>query len=251
MTAMMTGIKTRQGVAECDRPGSASTTNCASARNKRQVARRPGSGRGDRHGHRHVSTARITHATPAADFAHTANRDWEANAEMSAGQAAPGYRGAAGRGLTPVRLRSCDGRWPLNFLPVAAADPEDEGATRPAHGRCSLTQEWLAAATRRRMSGTRRSSTRSTGTTATCSDCSSPRTWSTSRPPASRRRAVADRDDREGDRHPAKHPKGFLLHVEGGRIDHAHHAGNAIRALTETIALTEAVRTALQATGER
>ncbi len=30
---------------------------------------------------------------------------------------------------------------------------------------------------------------------------------------------------------------GFVLMVEGGRIDHAHHAGNAYRALDETIAL--------------
>ena len=32
--------------------------------------------------------------------------------------------------------------------------------------------------------------------------------------------------------------------VEGGRIDHAHHAGNAYRALTDTLALSDAVRTA-------
>jgi alkaline phosphatase len=34
--------------------------------------------------------------------------------------------------------------------------------------------------------------------------------------------------------------------VEGGRIDHAHHAGNAYRALTETIELSNAVRAASQ-----
>jgi alkaline phosphatase len=32
--------------------------------------------------------------------------------------------------------------------------------------------------------------------------------------------------------------------VEAGRIDHAHHAGNAYRALTDTIALSEAVAVA-------
>ncbi|MCE0492384.1 alkaline phosphatase [Vibrio sp. DNF-1] len=36
--------------------------------------------------------------------------------------------------------------------------------------------------------------------------------------------------------------------VEGGRIDHAHHATNAYRAFTETIAFDEAIKTALDKT---
>jgi alkaline phosphatase len=36
--------------------------------------------------------------------------------------------------------------------------------------------------------------------------------------------------------------------VEGGRIDHGHHAGNAQRALTETIEFANAVTVALQKT---
>ncbi|HNU09366.1 MAG TPA: alkaline phosphatase, partial [Pyrinomonadaceae bacterium] len=38
--------------------------------------------------------------------------------------------------------------------------------------------------------------------------------------------------------------KGYFLMVEGGRIDHGHHDGNAYRALTEAIELSNAVRTA-------
>jgi alkaline phosphatase len=45
--------------------------------------------------------------------------------------------------------------------------------------------------------------------------------------------------------------KGFYLMVEGGRIDHAHHAGNAYRALTDTLALADAVRTAQELTNAR
>ncbi len=44
----------------------------------------------------------------------------------------------------------------------------------------------------------------------------------------------------------SRDPHGFVLMVEGGRIDHAHHAGNAYRALDETIALSDAVRAAVQ-----
>ncbi|KKL26793.1 hypothetical protein LCGC14_2391700, partial [marine sediment metagenome] len=42
--------------------------------------------------------------------------------------------------------------------------------------------------------------------------------------------------------------KGFFLTVEAGRIDHAHHAGNAYNALNDTIELSKAVQVALDKT---
>ncbi|XP_006566955.2 alkaline phosphatase isoform X5 [Apis mellifera] len=44
----------------------------------------------------------------------------------------------------------------------------------------------------------------------------------------------------------AKNPEGYFLFVEGGRIDHAHHYNNAYRALDETLALEEAVRAVMK-----
>jgi alkaline phosphatase len=44
----------------------------------------------------------------------------------------------------------------------------------------------------------------------------------------------------------SRDPDGFVLLVEGGRIDHAHHFGNAHRALVDTLALSDAVRAALE-----
>jgi alkaline phosphatase len=46
----------------------------------------------------------------------------------------------------------------------------------------------------------------------------------------------------------SKNPRGFFLNVEGGRIDHGHHAGNAYRALTDAIEFSNAVKRALQLT---
>jgi alkaline phosphatase len=46
----------------------------------------------------------------------------------------------------------------------------------------------------------------------------------------------------------SKNPNGYVLLVEGARIDMANHAGNAYRALTDTIALSDAVRAATEAT---
>jgi alkaline phosphatase len=48
-----------------------------------------------------------------------------------------------------------------------------------------------------------------------------------------------------------RNPEGFVLMVEGGRIDQAHHLGNAYRALTDTIELSNAVRAALAMTDPR
>jgi alkaline phosphatase len=45
-----------------------------------------------------------------------------------------------------------------------------------------------------------------------------------------------------------KNQRGFFLLVEGGRIDHAHHMGNAYRALDETREFASAVRAAMAAT---
>ncbi|WP_017930885.1 alkaline phosphatase [Robiginitomaculum antarcticum] len=41
---------------------------------------------------------------------------------------------------------------------------------------------------------------------------------------------------------------GYFLMVEGGRIDHAHHGTNAFRALTDTVELASAVRAAYERT---
>jgi alkaline phosphatase len=46
-------------------------------------------------------------------------------------------------------------------------------------------------------------------------------------------------------------PRGFLLVVEAARIDHAHHAGNAYNALSDTIELSKAVKTAVENTNPK
>ncbi|WAR14887.1 PPBT-like protein, partial [Mya arenaria] len=47
-----------------------------------------------------------------------------------------------------------------------------------------------------------------------------------------------------------KNEKGFFLLVEGGRIDHGHHASMAKRALHEVIAFDDAIRTGVTKTSE-
>jgi alkaline phosphatase len=49
----------------------------------------------------------------------------------------------------------------------------------------------------------------------------------------------------------SRNPRGYFLMVEGGRIDHGHHLGNAYRALSETIEFSRAVQAARDATDPR
>lgn len=44
------------------------------------------------------------------------------------------------------------------------------------------------------------------------------------------------------------HKKGYFLFVEGGRIDHAHHETRAVKALDETVQFSKAIQTALDLT---
>ncbi|XP_048578225.1 alkaline phosphatase isoform X2 [Nematostella vectensis] len=48
----------------------------------------------------------------------------------------------------------------------------------------------------------------------------------------------------------SRNPKGYFLFVEGGRIDHGHHAAKAVRALTDAIAMAEAVKKATDITNK-
>jgi alkaline phosphatase len=48
----------------------------------------------------------------------------------------------------------------------------------------------------------------------------------------------------------SKNPNGYVLMVEGGRVDHGLHAGNAARALGDAKALDEAVAAAVAATSK-
>lgn len=84
MTAMVTGVKTigdsisvNQIVAHSE--PSATVVNNNKLTTILEQAKAHGLAAGV------VSTARITHATPAATYAHTANRDWEGDSDLPAG----------------------------------------------------------------------------------------------------------------------------------------------------------------------
>jgi alkaline phosphatase len=253
MTAMVTGVKTKDGILSLDEDvvrGDHTTAAGHELTTILELAEAAGLSTGI------VSTARITHATPAACYAHSPERDWESDAELPEPARAAGFKDIA-RQLLELPygdgLEVALGGGRAYFLPQTAADPEDAAAFgRRLDGR-DLTAEWA----------------RGPG---------SAYVWNQAQfeavDPRGTRRLLglfershmeyeADRPlDTGGEPSLAEmtakaiavlgqNPRGFFLMVEAGRIDHAHHAGNAARALTDTIALSDAVRTAQATTSAR
>lgn len=251
MSAMVTGVKTKDGllsVNEYVTRGDYTTVAGNKLTTILEIAEQLGMSTGV------VTTTRLTHATPAACYAHTADRDWEGDFNLPADAKAAGFPDIArqliefsyGDGLE-VALGGGRGY----FLPTTSADPEDAGKTGSRKDGRNLADEWLAKYK------------------------NSAYAWKKSQfdaiDPAKtdhllglfERSHMEYEHDRANDTggEPSlsemtskaidvlsKNKKGFFLMVEGGRIDHAHHAGNAYRALTDTIAMSDAVKTALEKT---
>ncbi|MGH8028948.1 MAG: alkaline phosphatase [Arenimonas sp.] len=247
MTAMITGSKTRRGMLSIDPGtprGACSADREAVLPTLLELAEGAGLATGV------VTTTRLTHATPGATYGHVSERNWEADANLSGAARASGCRDlarqfvefAAGDG---IEVALGGGR--SKFLPREATDPEYPGQHGERQDGRDLIAEWQARhpdghfvrdarglqaldlATTRRVFGLFEPSHMRYEHDRNADPAGEPGLAQMTRAAIT----VLARD-----------PDGFVLVVEGGRIDHAHHAGNAFRALTETIAMADAVRVA-------
>ncbi len=249
MTAIMTGEKTRIGVvgvsAEVNR------NDCAAALERElptllEMAEDQGYATGV------ISTTRITHATPAATFAHTPNRNWESDADLPDRAAAEGCRDIARQMVEFDRGNGIDvmlGGGRSRLLPRDMADPEYPDRTGMRIDGKDLVAQWLAAADGRsyvwHQSQFKNLAPDAPGQVLGLFEPShlhfeADRNPATEPSLAEMTRFAISRLQRE--------PRGFFLMVEGGRIDHAHHVTNAYRALTDTVAMAEAVAVAVDMT---
>jgi alkaline phosphatase len=250
MSAMMSGVKTRAGLIGLD--SRARLGDCSSAESARlpsllQLAERAGLATGI------VTTTRITHATPAASYAHAAHRDWEADSLVPDADRARCLDIARqliefdhGDGIEVVM-----GGGRQMFLSSSQADPEyPEVKGLRSDGR-DLVAEWQARYPEGVYAWNRQ------GFDA-IDFASADRVFALFQPGHMQYEHDRGRDA-AGEPSLAemvsaaiarlrREEQGFLLVVEAGRIDHAHHANNAYRALTDTIALSEAVAAAMAAT---
>jgi alkaline phosphatase len=249
MTAMATGVKTRAGVLSIGQD--AGRSRCPGALRSPlltlwELAANAGLATGV------VTTTRITHATPAATYTHSADRNWENDAEMT-----PEARAAGCADIARQLIESPYGHGPdvlmgggrSNFFPPTEVDPEyDDKVGLRLDGR-DLVAEWK----RRHPDGSyvwnaaQFAAAPKSGPLLALFEPGHMK-FEHDRPKdkagepslAEMTRGAIERL-RDG-------PQGYVLLVEGGRIDHAHHFGNAHRALTDTIALSEAVAVAMRMT---
>jgi len=209
-----------------------------------------------------VSTARITHATPAACYSHTPFRDWESDADLSPKAVEVDYpdiarqlldfhiRDAQMNGKTSRGLEVAMGGGRSNFLTAADPDPEDKDAQGRRKSR-NLVDEWTGRGGDFvfDQKGFDAIDPATTGPVLGLFERSHmefelDRSKDTAGEPSLTE--MMEKSIRILQRS----PKGFFLMVEGGRIDHAHHGGNAKRALLETIELSRAVQRATELVGD-
>lgn len=252
MSAMVTGVKTKSGVlsvTDAVRHGDCASALAAVAPTLGELAEQASMSVGV------ISTAEITHATPGAVYAHSADRGWATDARMPEDAKAAGCIDIArqliefpyGDGLD---LALGGGR--AHFLPATASDPEDEGETGARGDGRDLTAEWTAKSDDHLF------------------------VWNETQLAAAPANAKilglfershlefeADRAEDKGGEPSleemtrkaieilSNNPNGYFLMVEAGKVDHAHHGGNAYRALSDTQEYAQAVAAARALTNEK
>lgn len=251
--AIMTGVKTNEGLISVNQNvirGNYKDVKGNETKTLLEMAEENGKSTGV------VSTARLTHATPAATYAHTADRNWEADADIfdAAKDAYQAKFPDIARQLIEFSygdgLEVALGGGRSNFIPQGTKDPEYPDNERTNGRRLdkrNLTEEW------------------------TKKYKNSAYIWNKKQfdaidakktdhllglfEPSHMKFAFDRPKDKAGEPSLSemtakaidvlsKNKNGFFLMVEAGRIDHAHHDGNAFRALTDAIELSNAVRTA-------
>lgn len=246
MSAMVTGYKTNGGVfgvndtvIRGERSWDRIQKN--SVKNIFEVAEEVGMATGV------VSTARITHATPGACYAHTSNRDWESDADVPQESNVPDIARQLiefpfGDGIDVVF-----GGGARAFIPKESSKYFSEG--RRKDGR-DLISEWLNKSSGSRFLHTKEEleNLDSSSLVPTLGLFSSSHmAYSVDRGAGgdSTQPSLVDMT-RAAIKLLSNHSSGYVLSVEAGRIDHGHHAGNAFRALHDAIELSDAVEEAVR-----
>jgi len=266
MTAMVTGYKARESMLSVDHttPRFECDPNVIAARSLETIleqAAAVGMDTGI------VSTARITHATPAANYAHTAVRDWESDAAIRSYEEEAGLApGACGvpdiaRQLIEASdavkqsLKVALGGGRSNFIPTTLADPEISTETGERSDGRDLTAEWVSS----------RGDSAAYVWNKSQFDSVNPANteyllglfepshvqWEADRAMDIGGEPSLTQMTEKAIGMLSKNRNGFYLNVEAGRIDHAHHAGNPYRALTDTIEFAKAIKKAYEMTDPR
>ncbi|CAJ1812252.1 alkaline phosphatase [Aeromonas veronii] len=182
-----------------------------------------------------VTTTELTHATPAATYAHICHRDAAYDIAAQAVPGGTGFNQALGDGVDVLM-----GGGANHWTPYSASnkggrnDNRDLTAEMKAQGYSYVTtQSELAKVTSGKVLGLFSSKSHL--------DYELDRV---AKGAANTQPSLSEMTAKAIDLL-SKNSQGYFLMVEGGRIDHALHGTNAKRSLTDAVALDEAVKTAL------
>ncbi|MGS0673508.1 alkaline phosphatase [Shewanella sp. 0m-4] len=249
MTAIATGVKSKAGVLSVS--DTSLRANCLSSRGNELVtlvdlANAKGLSTGV------VTTARITHATPAATYATSPERNWEADSNLPDEAITNeckdiAYQLVMREEADALTVALGGGR--RNFIPSDMIDGEDKSGRR--NDGVNLTKVWtdnlsnaayvwdkagfdaVDVASTEHLLGLFNSSHM---------QYEADRANDTAGEPSLTEMTTKSIELLN------KNEDGYLLIVESGRIDHAHHAGNAYRAMMDTVELSNAVQAAVENT---
>ena len=264
MTAMMSGLKTDVGVIGVDED--IERGNCATVAGNEvvtalELAEIKGLSTGV------ISTARITHATPAATYAKSADRNWEDVSDMPEDAVTAGCTDIADQlvnfesnlearfsGIDVDGIEVVMGGGRRHFLPKDEAFNSADAVSSVEGDRTDdrdLTSEWqhmyengvyvidqagfdaIDTETTERVFGLFNESHMQYEADRANDIAGEPSIAEMTEKAIN----ILDNND-----------KGFFLMVESGRIDHGHHAGSAYNALTDTLAFEAAVKAAYENT---
>lgn len=260
MTAMMTGVKTDVGVlgvAEGVERGECGSVAGNELITALQLAELAGMATGI------VTTARLTHATPAGTYAVSADRNWEDVSDMPADAVAAGCEDIASQFVNAeARLEA---RYPghqvdgfeiamgggrRHFLPADPAFNSPDAFSDVEGDRTDgrdLISEWRALYPNGSVALDQAgfdSFDPESGERLLALFNESHMQYSDIRPLDVAGEPSLSQMTDKAIRRLDNDPDGYFLMVEAGRIDHAHHANNARGALLDTIALADAVAVA-------
>lgn len=203
-----------------------------------------------------VTTTRVQDASPAGTYAHTVNRDWYSDADMPASARQEGCQDIATQLVSNMDIDVILGGGRKYMFPRGTPDPEyptdpSQNGTR-LDGR-NLVEEWLTNHQGARYVWNRAELLQATQDSSVTQLMGLFEPWE-----------MKYETERDPEQDPSllemteaalhllnRNPRGFYLFVEGGRIDHGHHASNAFRALTEAIMFDSAIERAGQLTSEQ
>lgn len=246
MSSYMTGLKMNNEVISMstnttamapgkDSNGNKTVNNCTAdngtpATTLLELAKAQGKGTGS------VTTTELTHATPAATFAHICHRDTQYDIAAQAVPGGDGFNSALGDGVDVLMGGGANHWTPYSATNTKGrADGRDLTAELQTHGYRYVTDKTA-------LQSVDSSTTKLLGLFSKTSHLAYEldRVADSSNQQPSLAEMTAKAIDIL-----SKNDKGYFLMVEGGRIDHALHGTNAKRALEDAVALDEAVKTAL------